>query len=147
MSYSMKKILSKILIVVFLLLVSCRPVAERGLIGGEETCIYSNNGGSCSGYFEKVLGENSKSYDKVFLLDDKTVKLILSVNSTDGEMTVAVKQYGVDVEWQTLPVIPGTPTTFNGWVIPDENGKLTIQFNQNQRIATGKVEYKIEFIR
>jgi len=143
----MKKIQYTLFIIVLLLLVSCRPMAERGLIGGEETCIYSNNGGNCSGYFEKVLGENSKSYDKVFLLDDKTVKLILTVNSTDGEMTIAVKQYGMDEEWQTFTVIPGTPTTFNGWVIPDENGKLTIQFNQNQKISTGKVEYKIEFIR
>ncbi|MHB8135845.1 MAG: hypothetical protein ACYDH1_16665 [Anaerolineaceae bacterium] len=143
----MKKILSTLIFMVFLLLVSCSPMAEKGLIGGEETCIYSNNGGSCSGYFEKVLGENIKSYDKVFLLDDKKVKLNLTVNSTDGEMSIGVKQFGMDEEWQTFGVIPGTPTTFNGWVVPDENGKLSIQFNQNQKIATGKVVYKIEFIR
>jgi len=136
-----------ILIFVMLSLISCSPRSERGLIGGSQTCTMSNNSGKCNGFFSQVYGENLKSFEKIFVLDDNAVYLNCSVSSTDGKLTFSVQQYGVDDEWTSIEVEPGTPAIFKGWVIPDENGLLTIQFNQFDNQKTGRVDYNFSFVR
>jgi hypothetical protein len=143
----MQKIKYLLLLIVCFSLSSCAAIAENGLIGGKETCTYSNNGGTCKGYFEKVLGENSKSYKNVFVGNEEAVKVNMTVSSTDGAMTFALMQYGKEEDWQYFEVLPDTPATFVGWVIPDEDGNLTIQFNQNPKTSTGQVDYQFVFTR
>ena len=41
----------------------------------------------------------------------------------------------------------GIPGVFKGWVIPDENGLLTIQFNQFDNQKSGRVNYDFSFLR
>jgi hypothetical protein len=139
------KILSLIFVVLFLN--ACSPRTERGLIGGSQTCLMSNNTGTCNGFYTQVYGENQKSFEKIFVLDDNAVYLNLTVSSTDGKLTTAVKQYGEEEEWTTIEVEPGIPAVFKGWVIPDENGLFTIQFNQFDKQKTGRVNYDFSFLR
>jgi len=143
----MAKIKIVLLILVTLFLISCSPRTERGLIGGSQTCLMSNNSGNCYGFFSQVYGENQKSFAKIFVLGDNAVYLNLTVSSSDGKMIFAVKQYGVEEEWTTIEVDPGIASVFNGWVIPDENGLLTIQFNQFDNKKTGRVIYDFSFLR
>jgi len=143
----MAKIKIVLLILVTLFLISCNPRTERGLIGGSQTCLMSNNSGNCYGFFSQVYGENQKSFAKIFVLDDNAVYLNLTVTSSDGKLIFAVKKYGVEEEWTTIEVDPGNASVFKGWVIPDENGLLTIQFNQFDNKKTGRVIYDFSFLR
>lgn len=143
----MAKIKIILLIFVVLFLNSCRPRTERGLIGGSQTCLMSNNSGTCNGFYLQVNGENQKSFEKIFVLEDNAIYLNLTVKSTDGKVTFAVNQYGVEEEWTTIEVDPGNPGVFKGWVIPDENGLLTIQFNQFVNQKSGRVNYDFSFLR
>ena len=143
----MAKIKIVLLILVILFLISCSPRTERGLIGGSQTCLMSNNSGNCYGFFSQVYGENQKSFAKIFVLDDNAVYLNLTVTSSDGKLIFAVKKYGVEEEWTTIEVDPGNESVFKGWVIPDENGLLTIQFNQFDNKKTGRVIYDFSFLR
>ena len=72
---SMTKIKIILLILVVLFLNSCRPRTERGLIGGSQTCLMSNNSGTCNGFFLQVNGENQKSFEKIFVLEDNAIYL------------------------------------------------------------------------
>ncbi len=143
----MAKIKIILLILVVLFLISCSPRTERGLIGGSQTCLMSNNSGNCNGFFTQVYGENQKSFAKIFVMDDQAVYLNLTVSSSDGKLIFAVKQYGVEEEWTKIEVDPGNASVFKGWVIPDENGLLTIQFNQFDSQKTGRVNYDFSFLR
>jgi hypothetical protein len=143
----MAKIKIILLIFVVLFLNSCRPRTEIGLIGGSQTCLMSNNSGTCNGFYTQVYGDNQKSFEKIFVLDDNAVYLNLTISSNEGKLTCAVKQYGVEEEWTTIDVEPGIPAVFKGWVIPDENGLLTIQFNQFDNQKTGRVNYDFSFLR
>lgn len=142
-----KKISSILFILIIFLLSSCRPGQERGLIGGSENCVTSNNSGSCSGFFTQVYGENLKSFDNVFVLEDSAIYLNLTVKSTNGKMTIGIKEFGIKEDWKTIDIEPGAPVTFKGWVIPDENGLFTIQFTQLENTKTGRVIYNFEYLR
>lgn len=129
-------------ILLTLMLSGCGSPLEKGLIGSHESCIRTSQTGSCEGYYDKVVGENIKSYDNIFFEGEEAAYLDISVSSTDHPMSFAVKQYGMEEEWQVVTVDPLQPGKFKGWVIPDENGKFVIKYMQDGKNETGRVDYK-----
>lgn len=138
----MRKLKNFLLVFILaVLIVSCGAPEEKGLIGTHENCTRTSSSVSCTGYYDRVVGENAKSYDDIFFEGESAIYLDITISSSENPMSFAVKQFGIEEEWKTVMVDPLKPGRFKGWVIPDANGKLVIKYLQDQKNATGRVDY------
>lgn len=130
-----------LLIAALLLLTACGVPEEKGLIKPQESCIRTNLSAKCEGHFEKVVGDNIKTFDKIFFENEEAVYLDLTVSCSEKPMSFAVHQFGIADEWTVVPVDPLKEGAFKGWVIPDENGNFVIKFTQDGKNSTGRVDF------
>lgn len=136
-----KKINFMIVFILAVLLVSCSSPEEKGLIGAHENCTRTGSSVSCVGYYDRIVGENTKSYDDVFFEGEEAVYLDITISSSENPMSFGIKQFGIDDEWKIVTVDPLQPGRFKGWIIPDANGKFVIKYLQDQKNSTGKVDF------
>ncbi len=143
----MRKFIRLFSIIALVFISACGVPEEKGLIKPQESCIRTNLSGRCEGDFEKVVGDNIKTYDNIFFENEEAVYLDITVSCSEKPMSFAVHQFGIADEWTVVTVDPLKPGAFKGWVIPDENGKLAIKFTQDGKNSTGKVHFKFDVSR
>ncbi len=138
-----KAVLLSIILLIFV--AGCGGRSDGGIGGIQESCITTNDHGSCQGTFKTVRGDNTHYFKKIKMDEEETVYLEMQASLSRGEMIITVINYdGFPVDYQ---VTTGTPADFELWVLGDGSGLLPIQFNVDQGKVVEGVEFSLSYQR